>query len=144
MRLKRRPLLGILLASYVAAGCGQDSDNVVPACGDFGGMWKVTLSPVNSDCGGTSSPEIVLSMVTQNGCSFTWVPIGITGTLSDNTIAGTFERTSTDESVTEEFTGSLSADGSTVTGTAQWTYRNSSSAETCNGTTQLSGARVPD
>jgi hypothetical protein len=99
---------------------------------------------VNGNCSGSQYPEYKASFltVTQAGNSLT---IDNNGTTCAGTISGSSVKwnTSTPDgsgTLAVSFSGTVSGDGNTVSGSATWTWSNNSYS--CNGTSELSAERI--
>lgn len=111
-------------------------------CTSMAGTWSVIETVADTTCSSTSGDQTVLTIV-QDGCLLS-LYIGsatLTGSISGSTASwsGSFSRDGGITTITDA-TISTSTDGSTMTGTAHWTWSNGESS--CSGTTQVNGSRM--
>ena len=139
----RNRIRGLVLATLCfQASCSGSSGNTGGSCSDISGTWDVTQIEDDSQCGGGTITNEQVATATQSGCSFTLSGGGesISGTVTGNQISGTVSISDTGGMTTGTFTGSMSADGKTITATSSWTWRGGTTS--CSGTTQLTATRL--
>ncbi|MBU1172395.1 MAG: hypothetical protein KKD44_22790 [Proteobacteria bacterium] len=131
----------IFAMGLILIGCGGGGgDELNPPAGDMSGTWYATETV--SGCDDPPQTEYETFQVVQSGNTLT-VTIQetnevVTGLISASTVTWNFSRSEDGGTSTIQFSGTLSDDGLTVTGTANWQWTNGSDTYTCSGTTQIS------
>ncbi len=150
MRDKKRNVLVLVISLiFFMTACaggndGGDSQSLQTPIADLTGTWTVQET-INGDCQEENYPEIrtdtYIGIQTGNNLSITISSTGtnISGTISGNNV--TWEGSIPDRSGTLaiDFSGTVSADGNTITGTGTWTWTYGS--DTCSGTAEVTATK---
>jgi hypothetical protein len=134
--------LALATVCLQVACSGSSSNAGQGSCTDISGSWNVTQIEDDSKCGGGTITSQQIMTDTQNGCSVTMSSGGeaVNGTVTGNQISGALSISDTSGTTTGTLTGSISADGKTITTISSWTWQ--SGTTICSGTTESTATRL--
>ena len=126
--------------------CGDDNNPTGPEepSADLTGTW-VVQQIINGNCEGDNYPieitDIATIIQSENDLTITFSASGalFEGKISANNVTWSGSTSEDDGILSIEFSGSVSNDGTTVTGTATWTWTND--MYTCSGTTVVNAIK---
>jgi Fibronectin type III domain len=153
MIMTARPIVinlswAFILATLVACGGGGGggAESLTPASVEVSGNWNVQETIDNTACGGTGDADNYVLTAVQAGNSLTVTKTtggSFTGSVSARTVSwsGTLQLVPPDNpgTVTVNFSGTVSDDKNTLTGTASWNFVG---AINCSGTTRVTATRA--
>ncbi len=144
-RDKRISLIAVLLTALFVVSCsgggGGGGDPVT--CVDIAGVWTSSENVTSNSCGGSSSPSVNTYTITQNACSVSATSANggsYTGTVNGSTVSlsGSHPQYTGTVTVTP-MTLTVSADGNSMSGTADWTLTDT--GVNCTGTSSITAAK---
>jgi hypothetical protein len=133
---------------FFGIGCDKDGNEVTgpqQPSSNLTGVWSVQET-INGNCPGGNYPinRIELFIILQSGndleITLTSKGTDIQGTISANKLSWQATVPEGDGETEINFSGTVSADGQTVTGKASWTWSNNNSS--CSGQTDISASKV--
>ena len=135
-------LLVIFACGSGGGGGGDGGGELVTPSTDITGSWSIQEVIDDTDCGGTGDTDSYTAEVVQSGNTLTVTIEGevFTGTISGSTVSWTGSYP--DDGGTTTITSlelTVSSGGTSLTGTASWTFTNGVS---CSGTTQVTGTFI--
>lgn len=138
------PALLCTLLLSCSGGGGDGGTSLQTPSTDLSGTWSVQET-VNGNCQGSTYPEIktYTAIATQSGNDFTFTDTSDnttkSGTISGSAISIKESTPSGSGTLTGDFSGAVSSDGNTFSGSGTWTW--ASSSYSCNGTSDVSATR---
>lgn len=139
----------VCLSIYFMTNCGDENNPEGPGGtnADINGVW-IADEVINGNCQGSNYPEYKteLFIVEQNGDNVTFTVIGdiegISATISSNTVSWQTTDTAGDEVFITNFSGTISTDNKTITGSATWTWTDNNTGYSCSGTTIVTARKA--
>ena len=139
-----RDLFIVCLSIFTMINCNNESNPEGPGGtnSDINGIW-IADEVINGNCQGSNYPEYQTELfsVEQNDGNVTFTIIGendgIAAIISGNTVSWQTTETDGDEVIVTSFSGTVSADKKSISGSATWTWTNNNSGYSCNGTTTI-------
>jgi hypothetical protein len=149
MKNLMRNLLISCLSIFTMINCNNDSNPEGPGGtnADISGIW-IADQVTNGNCQGSNYPEYQTELfsVEQNGGNVTFTVIGendgITAIISGNSVSWQTTDTDGDEVMVTNFSGTISADKKSITGSATWTWTDNNTGYSCNGTTTVNARKA--
>jgi hypothetical protein len=128
------------LAAGVFAACGGDGGGDGEPV-DVAGYWETTSTVVSDNCDGRVSQTFVMTIMQEDNTVTVELPDAtFSGTVSGNRIQMTGSFPEDDGTVTVNATLVVSADGSSMQGSDDWTWTDG--FESCSGSDSLSATRM--
>jgi len=136
--------IAVGLIMFLVSACSDSNSPSEPNGNipDLSGIW-IADEIITGNCPDEDYPinQTELFSVEQQGSNITFTIIGdndgIAATIQSTNVTWQHTETYGTETFVNNFSGTVSADGKTISGSASWTWTNNSSGNSCSGTTSV-------
>ena len=139
-------IISILVLSIIFCWCGgSDVTGPKSAAADLSGTWIIQQT-INGNCQSTNYPEYKteVAVITQSGnnltISFSSTGLIVNGVISGSKVTWKASIPDGDGTLTMDFSGTVAAGGSSLTGSATWEW--SDGSYSCSGTTEVTALKA--